>query len=175
MARLNPHLGADALAGTPGIVLIDELDLHLHPRWQRHVVADLRRTFPLVQFVTTTHSPQIISEVQPENLILMRPEGVAERGRQSYGLDTNWILKHVMGADERPAPAQAKIDQIERAMESQDWQTARVRLNDLREMLHGDDAESTRLEASINTLEILADEEEYEGDAADRAMDSKAA
>ncbi|MGM0706284.1 MAG: AAA family ATPase, partial [Bacteroidota bacterium] len=72
MARLNPHLGEDALSATPGVVLIDELGLHLHPTWQRHIVQDLRRTFPQVQFITTTHSPQIISEVEPSALIHLK-------------------------------------------------------------------------------------------------------
>jgi predicted ATP-binding protein involved in virulence len=73
-ATLNPHLGADAPALTPGIVLIDELDLHLHPKWQRRVAADLKRVFPRLQFVCTTHSPQILGETLPtgeDGLILI--------------------------------------------------------------------------------------------------------
>jgi len=62
---LNPDLGADAAKLTPGVVLIDEIDLHLHPSWQRHVVDDLKRAFPKVQFVVTTHSPFIIQSAQP--------------------------------------------------------------------------------------------------------------
>lgn len=62
---LNPHLGAAAVAQTPGVVLIDEIDLHLHPKWQRRVVADLTRAFPLAQFVATTHSPFIIQSLVP--------------------------------------------------------------------------------------------------------------
>lgn len=54
---LNPQLLAEkALEMTPGVVLIDELDLHLHPKWQRRVITDLRRTFPMLQFICTTHS-----------------------------------------------------------------------------------------------------------------------
>jgi predicted ATP-binding protein involved in virulence len=64
-ATLNPHLGADAALQTPGIVLIDEIDLHLHPRWQRRVVGDLLKAFPKVQFVATTHSPFIIQSLPP--------------------------------------------------------------------------------------------------------------
>ena len=60
---LNPHLNGDASRETPGVVLIDELDLHLHPRWQRRVVDDLRRTFPRIQFVATSHSPFIIQSM----------------------------------------------------------------------------------------------------------------
>ena len=68
MAVLNPQMGADALAA-PGLVLIDEIDLHLHPSWQRRIVEDLRRTFPNVQFVATTHSPFIVQSVRAGELI----------------------------------------------------------------------------------------------------------
>jgi predicted ATP-binding protein involved in virulence len=64
-ATLNPHLAADAALQTPGIVLIDEIDLHLHPRWQRRVVGDLLKAFPKIQFVATTHSPFIIQSLPP--------------------------------------------------------------------------------------------------------------
>ncbi|NOK21244.1 AAA family ATPase [Corallococcus carmarthensis] len=68
-ATLNPHLRNLAPAKTPGIVLIDELDLHLHPNWQREVVDDLRRVFPRMQFVVTTHSPFIIQSLRKNELI----------------------------------------------------------------------------------------------------------
>lgn len=76
-AVLNPHLGAEAPAKTPGVVLIDEIDLHLHPRWQKHVLDDLRRTFPNVQFIATTHSPFIVQSLRPGELIDLDgpPEG----------------------------------------------------------------------------------------------------
>jgi predicted ATP-binding protein involved in virulence len=71
-AVLNPHLGSMVLAKTPGVVLIDELDLHLHPKWQRHVIEDLRRTFPKVQFIATTHSPFLIQSLRSgEELIVL--------------------------------------------------------------------------------------------------------
>ena len=63
MATLNPHLLEHVIRETPGIVLIDEIDLHLHPNWQRKVVGQLLQTFPRVQFVVTTHSPFIIQSL----------------------------------------------------------------------------------------------------------------
>ncbi len=63
-ALLNPHLGINAALETSGVVLIDEIDLHLHPTWQRRVVEDLHRTFPNLQFVATTHSPFIIQSLE---------------------------------------------------------------------------------------------------------------
>ena len=68
-ARLNPHLGAEAATITPGVILIDEIDLHLHPKWQRRVVQDLKKTFPNIQFITTTHSPFIIQSLEPGEVI----------------------------------------------------------------------------------------------------------
>jgi len=63
-ATLNPALNEEAIRETPGVVLIDEIDLHLHPKWQRHVVRDLLAAFPRIQFVATTHSPFIIQSLE---------------------------------------------------------------------------------------------------------------
>lgn len=68
MAMLNPSLGEQVCELTPGVVLIDELDLHLHPSWQRTIVEDLKRTFPKVQFIATSHSPFIIQSLDEGEL-----------------------------------------------------------------------------------------------------------
>ena len=68
-SRLNPHLGVDAAIKTQGIVLIDEIDLHLHPKWQRRVVADLKNAFPLLQFIVSSHSPFILQSLEPGEVI----------------------------------------------------------------------------------------------------------
>lgn len=95
-AMVNPHLETDAPAKTPGIVLIDELDLHLHPRWQRRIVDDLKRTFPEIQFITTTHSPFIIQALEPGELRVLGGEepkieyanrGIEEIARFIQGVD----------------------------------------------------------------------------------------
>lgn len=71
-AMLNPQLAERALELSPGVVLIDELDLHLHPKWQRRVIGDLRRTFPMLQFICTTHSPFLIQSLRSgEELIVL--------------------------------------------------------------------------------------------------------
>lgn len=70
-ARLNPHLGEQVLKLTEGVVLIDELDLHLHPKWQRHVIEDLRTTFPKLQFICTTHSPFLIQSLRSSEELIM--------------------------------------------------------------------------------------------------------
>ena len=123
---LNPHLGDRVLNQTPGVVLIDELDLHLHPRWQRRVIHDLKTTFPSIQFITTTHAPQLIGEAEPEEIILLgdRPP---TNPAQSFGMDSNWILRYVMGADERDASVKGKLDEAEQLIAKFDLSGARER------------------------------------------------
>ena len=67
--KLNPHLGTEAVIKTPGVVLIDELDLHLHPNWQKRIVSDLKNVFQNVQFIATTHSPFIVQSLKSDELI----------------------------------------------------------------------------------------------------------
>lgn len=67
-AQLNPHFGEHACAHSPGVVCIDEVDMHLHPTWQQVVLHALAEAFPLMQFVVTTHSPQVVSTVHRDNV-----------------------------------------------------------------------------------------------------------
>ena len=95
-AMLNPQLAERALEMTPGVVLIDELDLHLHPKWQRRIVADLRRTFPMLQFICTSHSPFLIQSLQSgEELIVLNGKTVADLGH----LPIERIAQEIMGVN----------------------------------------------------------------------------
>lgn len=69
--ELNGFLGMDAVKKTPGIIMIDELDLYLHPHWQQHILADLQAAFPMMQFMVTTHSPFIVQSVKSQNVITL--------------------------------------------------------------------------------------------------------
>mgnify|MGYP006423702101 CR=1 FL=1 len=73
---LNPHLGENAAKETSGMVLIDEIDLHLHPKWQEKVIADFSKTFPNIQFFATTHSPLIIQSLHNGKLIKLKAQSV---------------------------------------------------------------------------------------------------
>lgn len=82
--ELNGFLGVDAVSKTPGIVVIDELDLYLHPRWQRHILSDLQNAFPNIQFIVSSHSPFIIQSVENRNIITLDgKKGVAEANMRS--------------------------------------------------------------------------------------------
>jgi predicted ATP-binding protein involved in virulence len=71
-AKLNPNLGPYAAQETRGVVLIDEVDMHLHPAWQQRVLGQLMEAFPKIQFIVSTHSPQVLSSVKKENIRVRR-------------------------------------------------------------------------------------------------------
>ena len=72
MCILNPYLKEKALQETPGIVLIDEIDLSLHPTWQKRIIGILKQLFPKIQFICATHSPFIIQSLEEGELITFR-------------------------------------------------------------------------------------------------------
>ena len=116
MGILNPHLGAETVTRTDGVVLIDELDLHLHPSWQRKIVTCLHQAFPQIQFIVTTHSPQILGEVRPENVILLN-NGAAEKPQQSFGLSTDSILTRVMETSATSKDIETDLGKISRLVD----------------------------------------------------------
>ena len=110
LAILNPP-GKNALDAS-GIVLIDEIDLHLHPSWQQRILPDLMRTFPNIQFIVTTHSPQVISAIPAECVRIIQPESDREitdfpfstttPSLQTKGVSSADVLADVMGVDPVP-------------------------------------------------------------------------
>ena len=107
MAQGNPHL--DDPLRSEAVVLIDEVDLHLHPRWQQRVLPDLTRTFPNAQFVVSTHSPQVLTTVEPERIVRLYRDDGDDRVRAghevgpTYGAEASGVLEAVMEVRERPA------------------------------------------------------------------------
>lgn len=146
------------LRHTPGVVLIDELDVHLHPRWQRRVATDLKTTFPAIQFVCTSHSPQVIGEVRRDEVRLLGPEGITLPS-VAWGADSNWILDHVMSGATAETPSARRLQrEAEDALADGDLPAARARLQELRGLLDGETGELARLQSSLDTLEALARE-----------------
>lgn len=159
LSQANPGLD-DPIRDGAAIVLIDELDMHMHPQWQRQVMSLLTGTFPNCQFIATTHSPLIIGETQPERIVLLQ----SDRGRivprkcgQSYGLDTNAVLEQIMGTASRAAPVRDAIAAVEAALDDGELDRAREHLAGLRTLIHGDDPTVAGLEATIYNLEALGD------------------
>lgn len=129
---LNPQLGNNVISQTPGVVLIDELDVHLHPRWQRRIVNGLKAAFPAVQFIATSHSPQVLGELQPEEIILLHEGGTA-LPQASYGLDSSQVLEEIMDASSRNLVVDEKLKQLFVEIESNRLTEAKRLLDGLKE------------------------------------------
>jgi len=127
-ATLNPQLEDRVLEETYGVVLIDELDLHLHPRWQRHVVADLKKTFPKLQFFASSHSPQVIGETPHDEIILLRNDGTWTRPNASIGLQSNEVLREIMGAEVVNAGAAKEFSEIAKLIDDGEFESAQTRI-----------------------------------------------
>ena len=142
MAILNPQLLGDVTQKTCGVVLIDEIDLHLHPLWQQRIIKDLTTIFPLVQFVVSTHSPTIISSVCKENLLILEScDSATYSGIEVYGSDSNSVLESVMGANERPMEIKELFSRFYDLVEEEKWEQAEEELNSIEEKIGSSDPE----------------------------------
>lgn len=142
-----------------GVVLLDEIDLHLHPSWQRHIAVHLPRVFPGLQFIATTHSPQVIGETEPGRAILLHAGGKVEYLDESLGRDSGWILRHVMDTPERNADLQAGLDDIDKLIDCDNFAAARAAIKSLR-IRFGDDKELVGAEAAVARWEPSGHEED---------------
>ncbi len=111
-ASLNPHLSDAAARHTPGVLLIDEVDMHLHPRWQQQVVDLLRNAFPALQMIVSTHSPHVLSTVDKESIRVIRLQdgrGCIETPTlQTRGVESADVLASIMGVDPIPHVEEAQ-------------------------------------------------------------------
>lgn len=153
MCLLNPQLGMDVTRKTPGIVLIDELDMHLHPQWQRILTNGLQKAFPKVQFIVASHSPQVLGELKPEQIILLRPEGTAHP-QVSYGLTSSQVLEEIMGASERSVKVEERLSELGVALARNELPAARQHISDLEKEAPGI-PELTGAKALLKRKEIL--------------------
>lgn len=136
MCLLNPQLGLKVTTKTAGVVLIDELDMHLHPRWQRIITQGLQAAFPALQFIVASHSPQVLGELQPEQIILLRPEGTSHP-QVSYGLDSSQVLEEIMGATARSPGVEDALTKLFATLERNELDSAREQLKALSELAPG--------------------------------------
>lgn len=142
-----------------GVVLIDEIDLHLHPKWQRSVVASLERTFPNCQFIITTHSPQVVGELPPESVLLLRDGVFLGHAERSLGLSSGEVLEELMEGKARNETIGAEVETIHARLDADDISGAKGLLTALRQKV-GDIPEVLELQAAIESLQWLEDGEE---------------
>lgn len=157
--RLNPQL-EDPMAETPGVVLVDEVDLHLHPQWQQQLVAQLRTTFPKLQFILTSHSPQVVSTVRREQVRIITHEtteaSVPEA--ETYASRASSVLERVFSVDSRP-PLEV-VEELRHYLElvqrgSGNGPDGRELRSKLEEQLGGEDPDLVRADAMLARQKIL--------------------
>lgn len=152
LAMMNPR--AEKPLHGKGIVLIDEVDLHLHPRWQRTVIRRLRETFPNCQFILTTHSPLVISD--PDNIRVLRlhDDSAGEAGNL-YGMDLDDVLLGVMGTPIRDPALQKHLDELLDAVQERDYDKAATLRRELAKDLPADHRELMRADIYLRRLKAL--------------------
>lgn len=134
MAVLNPQLSENVLKETSGIVLLDEVDLHLHPAWQQRVIGDLTSIFPKVQFIVSTHAPAVINSVKSENLIILQDNQVMGVNSQVYGKDVKSVLNEIMGVTERPPEVSKLFDKFYSQLKEKEFDMAEQTLDQIDEL-----------------------------------------
>lgn len=158
----DPQILPPILQQTSGLVLIDEIDVHLHPKWQRRVVHDLTTTFPSIQFVCTTHSPQVIGQIEPESLrILYEDRNQKIRTitpKQGLGMDSSWILQNLMNASARDMKIERDLEQIFDAISEENYSRSRQLIQTLSGKV-GDFPDLQEATALLDRLELLQDHE----------------
>jgi predicted ATP-binding protein involved in virulence len=151
LAQANPEL-QDPAAEAEAVVLIDEIDLHLHPKWQRTIVHNLTAAFPRCQFIATTHSPQVIGEVDHERIQIIA-DGQVYSPTHSFGVDSSRVLEEIMDADPRAHEINALLLQISQEVGKQRYDSARGLLAELVGELGEDDPEVTRIRTLLGFME----------------------
>lgn len=143
-----------------GIVVIDEIDLHLHPELEQSVLSRFQKTFPNVQFIISTHSPLVLSGVEnkPKNVVYCmhvhndsRPLTV----HHTYGIDANSLIAENMDAVNRTEPVLAKIHAIESCVSEKELTKAKTLLSELEKETVPTQPDLVRLRAIINRLAIV--------------------
>lgn len=126
LALANPYL-AYPLQGS-GVILIDEIELHLHPQWQRRIIPKLTKTFPNCQFIVTTHSPQVIRDLHPESIYLLEETGegvIVRKPTSSLEQDMNSIVAELMGISANSLAIKDHLVELFRLIEKGELEAAR--------------------------------------------------
>lgn len=157
LAIANPE-SENPIAEGIALVMIDEIELHLHPKWQRHVVRRLRDVFKNCQFIITTHSPQVIGQVKAEKLRLLNHDNsgkvVLTPVAQAFGMDSSWVLQNIMGVPARDYETEQKISKIYDAIDEGKFGVARTLAGEIRTEI-GDFPDLQEVFALLDRFELL--------------------
>lgn len=155
LAIANPESN-DPVGEGKAVVMIDEIELHLHPVWQRRILSMFTETFKNCQFIVTTHSPLLLGEVDANSVRFLSRDGnkiTSWTPSHALGLDANRILSDLMGVESRREAMTEELDELSRMIEEGNYAASRERICILAEVLGKEDPELIRASAMIDFLE----------------------
>jgi predicted ATP-binding protein involved in virulence len=155
LAIANPE-SDNPIAEGVALVLIDEIELHLHPKWQRDVLGRLRSIFQNCQFVVSTHSPLVLGEVEARCVRFLEFQDgkvVATTPTEAYGMDANRVLQELMGAPVRNKQMERELRALFELIDAEDFSQAREKIAALELQLGEHEPELTRAQSLITFLE----------------------
>lgn len=136
--------------------MIDEIDLHLHPRCQARILEDLVRIFPNVQFIVTTHSPVVVASVPRGNIRILGEDAATVPAMETRGRDAGDILNTVLGASSRPEEVGRLFDFFNCAVDEERFDDARLALQKLEEFVGVDDPDVVAAKTTLELEELLS-------------------
>ena len=151
LGEANPEL-QDPATEAGAVVLIDEIDLHLHPKRQREIARKLTETFPRCQFIATTHSPQVIGEVEHDRIQILTEDG-AFSPTHSFGVDASRVLEEIMEAEPRNHEVRELLSRASHFIDRERFKEARELLGKLNERLGSNDPDVTGLGTLLDFVE----------------------
>jgi predicted ATP-binding protein involved in virulence len=152
LAQANPHLENPLEA--EAILMIDELDLHLHPTWQQKIIPDLRKVFPNTQIIATTHSPEIVTTVDHNQVWILEDYQIKPCPYLTKGMKSSDIVRYVLGLQNlRPDTEESrKLTALFQAIDNENLEEAKRLQQELQEWEFFD-ADMTRADMQIRRLE----------------------
>lgn len=154
-SQLNPWLNLEGITNSVyGVVTIDEVDLHLHPKWQAKAIPIIQRLLPNVQFFVTTHSPTVVANFEKGTLYVINDNEIIKHDDNFFGKQINNILRNILGATDRHKPTQDKLDRLFGLIEENKPEEYNPLLQELIDLLDYDDAEINKALALISYKEI---------------------
>ncbi|WP_318442573.1 AAA family ATPase [Photobacterium leiognathi] len=128
---LNPQKGEKALNGK-GVVIIDEIDLHLHPKWQQEIVLKLTKAFKNIQFILTTHSPQVLTTIDSHCIKKIKnTNGIIKINEPEFSLgsESKMVLEEIFNVSSRPENIETvkELNELQKLISEDKWDTDRAK------------------------------------------------
>ena len=157
LVTLNP--GKHDLMGSKGIVLIDEIDMHLHPKWQWNIIEALKSVFPNIQFIIATHSPIIISSCKDANLVLVNHNQEVLYLEDAYGYSVNEVLELRQGSSDVLKNVKDMKNEFDLAINEDDLQKASIIVDEMAREFGKDNTEVVKAKTELEMEDFIGDEE----------------